>query len=88
MPRLTARSADTDPEAEAVQIDLLRRAGPARRLRMALDLSAQVMGMSLRALRRSCPDASEAEIRLRFVELHYGRDLAAGLRRRLSQDEP
>lgn len=29
---------DTDPEAERVQLDLLRAAGPGRRAQMALDL--------------------------------------------------
>jgi hypothetical protein len=86
MPRLEARSADTDAEAERVQIDLLRRASVARRASMALALSAQVIGMTRRALRRSHPEATEAEAELRFVELHYGAELAAGVRRRLSAD--
>jgi hypothetical protein len=83
-PRFEARSADTDPAAEAVQIDLLRRAGVERRAQMALDLSAQVIRLARRAIRRSSPGASEAEVGLRFVELHYGAELAAGVRRRLA----
>jgi hypothetical protein len=81
---MQARSADTDPEAEEVQMDLLRRAGPARRAQMALALSAQVIGLARRAIRRSHPDANETEVGLRFVELHYGRELAADLRRYLA----
>lgn len=88
MPRFTARSADTTAEAEAVQIDLLRRAGPARRAQMALALSARVIGMALQAYRRSHPGATETEIRLRFVELSYGRELAAAVRRRLAAGGP
>jgi hypothetical protein len=48
---------------------------------MALALSGQVIGLARRALRRSLPGATEDEVALRFVELHYGRELAAGLRR-------
>ena len=88
MPPFTARPADTDAAAEAVQIDLLRRAGPARRAGMALALSARVIGLARRALGRAHPEETEEEIRLRFVELHYGRELAAGVRRRLAGGGP
>jgi hypothetical protein len=88
MTTVRARSVDTDPDAEAVQIELLRRAGPTRRAAMALSLSAQVIGLARRALRRSLPNASEQEKSLRFVELHYGHELAAELRRFLSARRP
>ena len=81
---MQARSPDTDAEAEAVQIDLLRRAGVARRAQMALALSAQIIGLARRAIRQSLPGATETEVGLRFVELHYGRELAADLRRYLA----
>jgi hypothetical protein len=55
---------------------------------MALSLSAQVIGLARRALRRSLPNASEEEIGLRFVDLHYGRELAAELRRFLAARRP
>jgi hypothetical protein len=87
MPRFRARSADTDPEAEAVQMELLRRAGPARRAQMALDLSAQVIGLARRAIRRSHPPATETEIGILLVELLYGKELAAGVRRLLADLE-
>ena len=81
---MQARSSDTHPDAERVQIDLLRRAGPTRRLQMALALSAQVIGLARRAIRRSYPGLSNVDTNLRFVELNYGRELAAELRRYLS----
>jgi hypothetical protein len=83
-----ARSVDTDPDAEAVQIELLRRAGPTRRAAMALSLSAQVIGLARRAIRDSMPGATEEEVALRFVELHYGRELAAELRTFLAARRP
>lgn len=77
---MQARSRDTDVESEAVQIDLLRKAGAARRARMALSLSATVITLASSAIRRSLPNLSEEEVGLRFVQLHYGGDLASKLR--------
>jgi hypothetical protein len=48
---------------------------------MAFSLSGLVIDLARRALRRTS-GLTEEEARLRFVELHYGRDLAEGLRRR------
>jgi hypothetical protein len=81
-------SADTDFEAERVHLELLRRAGPARRAAMALSLSAQVIGLARRAIRKSHPGASEEEVGLRFVERIYGPELASGLRRFMASRRP
>jgi hypothetical protein len=85
---MRARSADTDPEAERVQIELLRRAGPVRRAQLAIALSAQVMSLARRAVRRSLPGGNAADADLRFVELHYGRALGAELRSFLASRRP
>ncbi|HET7292632.1 MAG TPA: hypothetical protein VFM88_09415 [Vicinamibacteria bacterium] len=80
------RLTDTDPEAARVQLELLRAAGPARRARMALELSALVITLARRGLRSALPPgASEEAAALRFVELYYGRELAEGVRRRLAE---
>jgi hypothetical protein len=67
---------DTHPAAEAVQLDLLRRAGVTRRATIALRLSQDVVERSRRALRNAMPGATEADVRLRWVELWYGAELA------------
>jgi len=77
---IPARPADTTPDAERVQVHLLRAAPVARRLHLALSLSATVIGMARRALARSQPHASARELDLRFVEVHYGAGIAADLR--------
>lgn len=75
---------DTDIEAERVQLELLRGASPAARLRLALSLSRTVIGLSRRGLSRAEPDSdARGESALRFVELHYGRALAEAVRVRL-----
>jgi hypothetical protein len=71
---------DTDREAALVQLDLMRRASPAQRLRLALSLSRAVITLSRDGLARWMPAASETEIGLRFVALHYGSALADEVR--------
>ncbi|MBK7972717.1 MAG: hypothetical protein IPK07_05350 [Deltaproteobacteria bacterium] len=80
-----ARSSDTSPEAERVQLDLLRRAGEARRFALLRSLTSTVVDASRRALRESMPQASEREVLLRWVELQYGKTLADGVRSRLGR---
>ena len=77
---MSARSADTSPDAEAVQIGLIRAAPIARRLRLAFSLSSTVIGAARRALARANPNSSAREIDLRFVDTHYGPDVAGDLR--------
>lgn len=55
-----------------------------RRARMALGLSGHLIGLARRAIARTLPAPSDAETGLRFVELHYGVELAAELRRYLA----
>jgi hypothetical protein len=85
---MQARSADTDPEAERVHFEMLRKAGPARRAQMALSLSAQVISLAHRAIRQSTGLTDPVEVRLRFVELHYGSELAAAVRAYLAARRP
>jgi hypothetical protein len=81
MPRvIPVRPADTEPDVERVQVALLQQAPVGRRLHIAISLSATVIGAARRALARARPHASARELDLRFVELHYGADLADGLR--------
>jgi len=78
--RIPARPIDTDSDDDRMQVETLRRAPVGRRLRLALSLSATVVNLARRALVRAHPNASARELDVRFVELHYGADVAAGLR--------
>ncbi len=71
---------DTDPEAGRVQLELLRRATPERRLRLALSLTDSVVGLARGGIAARMSGASDEEIGLRFVELHYGPGLAHEVR--------
>lgn len=76
---------DTSPSAEAVQLELLRRAGTARRLALTLSLSSSAIRSSRRAIARRHPELDERDLLLRWAELHYGADLAARVRAYLSR---
>jgi hypothetical protein len=78
--QIPARSFDTDADAERIQVELLRAAPVSRRLRLAFSLTGTVVGAARRALARAQPKATARDLDLRFVELHYGADIAAGLR--------
>ena len=71
---------DTRPQAEQIQLALLRAASPAQRLDLAADLTRMAITAARDALRRRYPHATEQEINLLFVEHHYGRALAQRLR--------
>ena len=71
-----------------MHIELLRRAGTARRAQMAWSLSAQVIGLARRAMRLSAGLDDPTEVGLRFVAAHYGPELAEGVRARLAARKP
>lgn len=86
MPVRSARPfSDTDPETERVHIEMLRRAGPERRLQLALNLTHEVIAMSRRELRRLHPEASEEELGVLWVRQNYGDELADGLQADLAR---
>ena len=80
-----ATSAATNSDAERVQIELLREAGPVRRVEAARSLTATVITLARSAIRRCQPTATDEEILLEFAAIHYGPDLAARLRRYLAR---
>lgn len=72
---------DTSPEAEQMQLRLLRDMSPAQRANLALELTSEVIRASKRAIARAYPSLTEREVGYRFIELHYGRELAEATRR-------
>lgn len=71
---------DTDREAEAIQLQLLRDKSPSERFATALRLSSELVHAFKAAIRRTHPEYNEVDIGLMFVELQYGKKLAAELR--------
>lgn len=74
---------DTDRDSLRVQVGLLRRATPSRRLQLAFSLSADVMSLALAGIRRREPGATPTQAGLLFVETQYGPELASVVRARV-----
>jgi hypothetical protein len=68
---------DTQPAAEAVLIELLRRASPARKIAMVLSANRTARELALAGLRERHPADSTAQLRRRLADLWLGPELAA-----------
>jgi len=79
---------DTAAEAERVQVELARKMSVAEKVAQARSLSALVIGLSRRAIARAHPRLSPPELEVKFVELHYGKELADGLAECLRRSHP
>ena len=71
---------DTSSEAYAVQLELMRQMSPIQRLKKAFSLSRQVKQVTMDAIRRRHPEFDEEAVRLKFIELTYGKTLADEVR--------
>src|SRR5437879_97210 len=69
---MRTQSMDTSPEAERVQIELLRKASPAKRFALMEAWSQFLIDANRQNLRQQHPHASEEEIKLIFVANNYG----------------
>jgi hypothetical protein len=76
---------DTSAEAEAIQLELLRRMSPEDRIAKMCNLSASLRRMAFDAIRRIHPELDEAEVRLKFIESTYGKELASEVRTHFQQ---
>ncbi len=73
---MRTQSEDTSPEMERIQIELIRKASPAKIFGLVRSMSETMKQASLRNIRKVHQDATEEEITLIFVELYYGKKVA------------
>jgi hypothetical protein len=71
---------DTSPEAERVQIELLRKASLTKKFGIVRSLSQSLIQASRRNIRQVHPNVSEEELHLLLIEMYYGKELAERLR--------
>jgi hypothetical protein len=76
---------DTHPEAEKVQLDLLRKKTPSERFALMRSLTAFVTGLSRQSLMQANPGLNDAELQFKVLELQYGTELAQRVRNYLSK---
>jgi len=67
---------DTQPEAERVQLALLRQAPPWRKLEMLGQLNQAAHTLAISGLRQRYPQAGAGELRRRLANLLLGETLA------------
>jgi hypothetical protein len=72
---------DTSPEAEQVQLDLIRRMTPSERALKALRMTTRLIRECKAAIARNHPELTPQEIGIAFIELNYGPELAAAVQR-------
>ncbi|MEM7785331.1 MAG: hypothetical protein AAF623_18435 [Planctomycetota bacterium] len=77
---------DTSPEAESILIRLIQEKPAAARLGDAVAASNRVARQCKEAIRRSHPDCCEEDIKLRFIALNYGQELAEKVRAYLGKN--
>ncbi len=82
---MRTQSMDTSPEAERVQIELIRKASPAKRFTIMEAWSQFLIEANKQGIRKNRPDLSEEDVGLIFVANNYGRALADQLREDLSR---
>ena len=82
---MRTQAMDTSPEAERVQIELIRKASPAKRFTIMEAWSQFLIEANKQGIRKNRPDLSEEEVGLIFVANNYGRALADQLREDLSR---
>lgn len=69
-------SGDTHPEAERIQVEILRGMSIAHRLRMVGELNRTIRAVALAGIRSRLPEATAAEIEAELMRLLLGGDLA------------
>jgi hypothetical protein len=79
---------DTSPEAERVQLDLIRKMTIAERLARASAWTRMAVKLSRQGIARANPGLDDRELAVLWVENQYGRDLAARLREYLRDGAP
>jgi hypothetical protein len=70
-------SADTSPEAERVQIELIRQTPGHQKLVMLAQMNQTLYTLAFNGLRHQYPNASREELRRRMADIWLGDELAA-----------
>jgi hypothetical protein len=74
---------DTPAEVENVQVNLLRKAGSAKRFSITLSLSQKMIALSKQALKKTNPGLSDNELKILFIKNCYGAGTAEKVKKRM-----
>ena len=73
---MTSLDSDTHPEITAIQMDLLRKATPARKLELVGQMNLTVKTLALSGLKTRFPHDTPEILRRRLADLILGPELA------------
>ena len=73
---MKTQSIDTYTETERVLISLIRKESLSKKLSQILSLSQTTIQLSKRAITRANKNLDVYQIKLLFINYHYGKDLA------------
>ena len=77
----SVEQSDTDPRVAKKQLEGLRQMPEGRRLQLAFVLSAEVQRRVWAAVEQSFPRATPHELKWRYAEQVYGREVAERVKR-------
>jgi hypothetical protein len=77
---MRTQSSDTHPEIERMQIEMLKCLSPQERLERMNEWNKATLELAWRGLQRAHPEATEQELGILYVAIHYGQPLADRLR--------
>ena len=78
---MKTQSIDTNPETERVLISLIRKESFSKKLSQILSLSQTTIQLTKRAIARANKNLDIDQIKLLFIDYHYGKDLAERVRK-------
>jgi len=84
MPYVT-ESADITEEEERLQIEAIRRLGPARRIEIMRRLSKSQLETEWHELQNANPNLSERELQVKAVSIWYGEEFGQRLEKALKE---
>jgi hypothetical protein len=67
---------DTDPQIEALQIDLIRRMPPWRKMAVVESLNETVRTLAISGIKQRYPQATAEQVHRMFAEMALGAELA------------
>lgn len=83
---MKTQSLDTHPDAEKIEIELLKQAGISERLWRTFTMSSWILWLGKQAISKAHPTWSKRRVDLFFVDAHYGRTLASKLQEYLEKN--
>ncbi len=84
---MSTQSADTSPEAEALQFRIWAEMPGWRKLELVGEMNKMARELALAGLRQRYPNASESELKRRLMDLTLGPELAARVYGPLPKEE-